>query len=285
MYAQLGNIRFEGQKGFSSFSHERGVNFVQHERINGKPRLQHVGDNLDTISFEMYLHSEFTNPEEDIESLELAMDNKEVLTLLLGNGKVVGDFVIPTISQVNSFTDPVGNLISVTLSISLLEVFNDDRLKDSEKKAKNQAFATQTRSANVRTVLTPRPSKGMGLTQDISKINVNSDQINRHIVTIEENPAQSVTFKERILEGLDVIEEYITKIETVLSSAPELAELVPFLPDALVNVYGRVQDLKAILDLGDITEIKSLGINLKKAASIAKDANIGISNNSILRRI
>lgn len=285
MYAQLGNIKFEGQKGFTSFGHEKGVNFVQHERINGKPRLQSVGDNLDTISFDMYLHSEFTNPEEDIEALEIAMDNKEVLLLLLGNGKVLGDFVITNFSQSNNFTDPVGNLISVTISVSLLESFNYNKLKEAENQKITEAFATQSRNSNVRTVLTPRPSKGMEITANISKIDLTSTQVNQHISTIEENPAQSTTFKDRIIEGLDLMETYIAKAETVLTSVPELTSLVPFLPEALVGVYNRIQDLRSILDLGDISEIKSLGINLKKASSIAKDANVGISNNSIIRRI
>jgi len=110
MYAQLGNIRFEGLKGFSNFSHERGVNYAQHELINGKPRLQAVGDNLDSISFGMYLHSQFTNPEADIETLRLSMQNREVLPLILGNGRVLGFFVIPNFSQVNSFTSETGKI-------------------------------------------------------------------------------------------------------------------------------------------------------------------------------
>jgi phage protein U len=142
MYAQLGNIRFEGLKGFSNFSHERGVNYAQHELINGKPRLQAVGDNLDSISFGMYLHSEFTNPEADIDSLRTAMQNREILPLILGNGRVLGFFVIPNFSQVNSFTDPLGNLIEVTLSVDLLESFSDNPLREAELQAINQAFAT-----------------------------------------------------------------------------------------------------------------------------------------------
>jgi phage protein U len=284
MYAQLGNIKFEGLKGFVSFGHEKGVNFAQHERIDGKPRLQSVGDNLDSISFDIYLHSEFTNPEEDIEALELAMDNKEVLLLLLGNGKIVGDFVITNFSQSNSFTDSVGNLISVTLSVTLLESYTDDKLREAERQKISEAFATQSRNSNVRTVLAPKLSKGMGLTVNISKVDITSSEISKHIETIEENPDQSVTFKDRIIEGLDLIEVYLAKSETILSSA-ELSALVPDLPSSLVNVYNRVQDLRSVLGVGDISEIKSLGSSLKQAAVIAKSANVKVSNNSIIRRI
>jgi Phage P2 GpU len=76
MYAQLGNIIFEGLKGFTSFEESYAVNYAQHERIKGKPRLEPVGDNLDTISFEMYLHADFTDPDEAIETLRTAMTAK-----------------------------------------------------------------------------------------------------------------------------------------------------------------------------------------------------------------
>jgi len=285
MYAQLGNIRFEGQKGFNSFSHERGVNYAQHERIKGKPRLQHVGDNLDTISFEMYLHSSFTNPEEDIEALNIAMQNNQVLLLLLGNGKVLGDFVIPTFSQTNSFTDPVGNLISVTLSISLLEVFSDNPLREAQLRAISNAFATQLRNSNVRTVLPAKLSKGMGLTADVGKMETSGKLVNQHIATAAVNPAQALTFSERISESLDSIEGNISSIQNRLSQAQDLQNLATGLPSALADVYSRVQNLKAVLPISDINEVKILGSQLNGSIASAKSASVGISNNSIIRRI
>jgi len=112
MYAQLGNIRFEGLKGFSTFSHTVGVTYAQHARINGKSRLEATGDELDAISFEMMLHANFTDPEADIDVINTATVNREILKLILGNGKVVGDFVITSFEKVTEFTDPLGNIIS-----------------------------------------------------------------------------------------------------------------------------------------------------------------------------
>lgn len=285
MYAQLGNIRFEGLKGFSSFSHERGVNYAQHERINGKPRLQAIGDNLDSISFDMYLHSEFTNPEADIETLRTAMNERQVLPLILGNGNVLGFFVIPNFSQNNSFTDPLGNLIEVTLNIELLESFSDDPLREAELQSINQAFATSVRNSNVRTVLPPKISEGMTLTAEVSKIKTSATLTGIYTEKINKNPSQSEYWSAKINKSLTDIEGNISDIESILSNASELQNLAQNMPVALNDVYVRVQNMKAVLPVTDINSFKTLNQQLSGSIISLNSSNLDISNNSIIRRI
>jgi len=285
MYAQLGNIRFEGLKGFSNFSHERGVNYAQHELINGKPRLQAVGENLDLISFGMYLHSEFTNPEADIETLRLAMQNREILPLILGNGRVLGFFVIPSFSQDNSFTDPNGNLIEVTLSVELLESFSDDPLRESELQAIQQAFATSTRNSNVRSVLPAKISQGMTMTAEISKIQTSVTLTGIYTTKIEEIPSRSEYWSGKINKSLTDIEGSLTNVQSILSDASELQEMAENLPTAINDVYVRVQNMKAVLPVTDVNSFKILNQQLNGSLLSLNSANLDISNNSIIRRI
>lgn len=285
MYAQLGNIRFEGLKGFSSFSHERGVNYAQHDRINGKPRLQAVGDILDTISFGMYLHSEFTNPEADIETLRLAMQNREILPLILGNGRVVGNFVIPNFSQGNSFTDPAGNLIEVTLSVELLESFTDNPLRESELQAINEAFATSTRNSNVRSVLPPKISLGMTMTTEVAKIQTSATLSGIYTEKINKNPSQSEYWSLKINKSLTDIEGNLTGIQSILSDASDLQDMAQNLPASLNDVYVRVQNMKAVLPVTDVSSFKILNQQLNGSILNLNSSNLGISNNSIIRRV
>jgi len=285
MYAQLGNIRFEGLKGFSNFSHERGVNYAQHELINGKPRLQSVGDNLDSISFGMYLHSEFTNPEADIETLRLAMQNREVLPLLLGNGRILGFFVIPNFSQSNSFTDPLGNLIEVTLNIELLENFSDDPLREAELQAINLAFATSQRNSNVRSVLPPKLSQGMTISTEISNIQTSATVTNIYTANIAAVPSRSEYWSGKISKSLADIEKSLTTVQSTLSNASELQDLAEDMPVALNDVYVRVQNMKAVLPVSDIEGFKILNQQLNSSVVNLNSTNLGISNNSIIRRI
>jgi len=285
MYAQLGNIRFEGLKGFSSFSHERGVNYAQHELINGKPRLQSVGDNLDSISFGMYLHSEFTNPEADIETLRLAMQNREVLPLLLGNGRILGFFVIPNFSQSNSFTDPLGNLIEVTLNIELLESFSDDSLREAELQAINLAFATSQRNSNVRSVLPPKLSQGMTISTEISNIQTSTTLTGIYTAKIEAIPSRSEYWSGKISKSLADIEGSLTNVQSILSEASELQEMAKDMPAAINDVYVRVQNMKAVLPVSDVNEFKTLNQQLNGSVGSLNSSNLDISNNSIIRRI
>lgn len=285
MYAQLGNIRFEGLKGFSAFSHDRGVNYAQHELINGKPRLQAVGDNLDNISFSMYLHSEFTNPEADIENLRLAMQNREILPLLLGNGRVLGFFVIPNFSQVNSFTDPKGNLIEVTLSVELLESFSDDPLRQSELQAIQNSFATSQRNSNVRSVLPPKLSEGMGMTAEISKIQTSATVTGIYTAKIEAIPSRSEYWSGKINKSLTDIEGRLTTVQSILSDASNLQDLAQDMPAALNDVYVRVQNMKAVLPVSDVNSFKILNQQLSGSIINLNSTNLGISNNSIIRRV
>lgn len=285
MYAQLGNIRFEGLKGFSNFSHERGVNYAQHELINGKPRLQAIGDNLDSISFGMYLHSEFTDPEADIETLRVSMQNREVLPLILGNGRVLGFFVIPNFSQVNSFTDPLGNLIETTLNIELLESFTDDPLRESELQAINQAFATSQRNSNVRSVLPAKLSQGMIMSNEISNIQTSTTLTGIYTAKIEAIPTRAEYWSGKINKSLTDIENSLTNVQSILSDASELQAMAENMPSAINDVYIRVQNMKAVLPITDVNSFKILNQQLNGSVLVLNSSNLEISNNSIIRRI
>lgn len=285
MYAQLGNIRFEGLRGFSNFSHERGVNYAQHELINGKPRLQAVGDNLDTISFGMYLHSEFTNPEADIETLRLSMQNREVLPLILGNGRVLGFFVIPNFSQVNSFTDPKGNLIEVTLSVELLEAFNSNPLQEAINQAISQAFATSVRNSNVRSVLPAKLSQGMTMNTEISNIQTSTTLTGIYTAKIEAIPTRAEYWSGKINKSLTDIENRLTNVQSILSDASKLQAMAENMPSAINDVYVRVQNMKAVLPITDVNSFKILNQQLSGSIVNLNSTNLRISNNSIIRRI
>jgi len=284
MYAQLGNIRFEGLKGFSTFSKTVAVAYAQHARINGKARLEATGDELDAISFDMLLHANFTDPEADIDQIETACTDREVLKLILGNGNIVGDFVITSIEDVIEFTDPKGNIISATLSISLLESYNENPLGEAQKNAANSAFATTARNSNVRSVLPAKPSPAAGVVVNVSKINASAVQINQYAAAAEANTNTFAYYSDKVDSNLNDIEDYISDAQAQLSDAQDLYNLATSLPAALEDVNTRVQNIKAVLPISDISQFKILNSQLQGSVLAARTANVGISNQSIIRR-
>jgi phage protein U len=121
MYAQLGSTIFESLKGFASFSRTASANLVHHAVIEGKPKTQKVGDNLDEITFDMQLHSRFCNPEAEFNNLLSAKSNGDVLPLITGSGEYLGDFCVQEIGETVLHTDASGAIILSKLNVTLIE--------------------------------------------------------------------------------------------------------------------------------------------------------------------
>lgn len=284
MYAQLGTIRFEGLNGFSTLEESFAVNYAQHERINGKPRLEAVGDVLDTISFDMYLHADFVDPEASIEVIRNAMTNREILTLILGSGKVVGNFVIPNFTKSTEFTDPKGNIISATLSIELLESATDDPLASAKKSTLNSSFATSNRNANVRTLLPMKQSEASILTSQVSEMEANAKKVTDNIKQVEINPATAEYNSAKIDLSLDNILSNLNKSQNMLSQAQDFQNLAPNLQTAFNGIYTAVQNMKAVLPITDVSSFQILNRQLSGSIASAKSSSIGITNQAIIRR-
>lgn len=286
MYAQLGTIRFEGAKGFTSFEESFAVVYAQHALINRKPRLQATGDELDTISFEMYLHSEFTDPEADIETLRLAMKNREILPLILGNGRVLGNYVIPSFKKTTGFTDPSGNLIEATISVELLESYSDNPILDANRQAQNNAFATSTRNSNVRSVLPAKLSPGMAVTANVSKIETSGVLVQQYTATVEQNPAAAELYSDKIDDVMDEINEGLNKIEEAINNGGSLSSYQsPELVNSMADIYTSVQSIKSVLPITDIESFKILVAQLRNSTGAIKKANTDLSNQTIIRRV
>lgn len=285
MYAQLGNIKFEGAKGFTSLEETFGVNYAQHERIKGKPRLEAVGSNLDTVNFSMHLHSLFTIPEDDIEQMRVNLVNNEILPLVLGNGKVVGNFVISNFSVSTMFTDPIGNLIEATLSVELLESFTEDPLKDSQQKAVSNAFATSSRNSNVRAVTAPNLSQGMVVSNNVAEIQTSAKIVNQYTASVEKNPETAAYYSKKIGESLKDIESGINKVNNTLDGSPSISSLGPEIPFALDGVNTSVQNMKSALPISDINSFKTLSSSLQSSTNYLGITAVQVNKQAIIRRL
>ena len=123
MIGSFGNIVFETSteriRTFDGFSRTGAARFAEHAVIDGKPRLQHTGTDLDEISFSVRLDAGLgLNPAEELEKVReiLAAGDEQKLIL---NGKVLGDFVLTSIEEAWTRVDNQGRLITASLNLSL----------------------------------------------------------------------------------------------------------------------------------------------------------------------
>ena len=125
MFAQLGDIRFELITYFNGLSENVSYNYVQHERIENKPLLQYLGKNLQEESLKLNFHTNFCNPEEEIQKLIEVADNATPLKFIKGNGDYVGVFVVAEIGQSVEQASAEGDLISIQVDLRLQEYTGD----------------------------------------------------------------------------------------------------------------------------------------------------------------
>lgn len=122
MLFQLGTKIFDGLFAPGNWSYSGNeANLAEYALINTKPRLQLTGETLEEVNLSFQLRAEYCNPDLEIKDLEARKKSGEVLSLLLGNGEYVNDYVIKSIGKniIQTFAD--GTIIEAGITLSLLE--------------------------------------------------------------------------------------------------------------------------------------------------------------------
>ncbi len=126
----FGNVIFEVSakrvRTFDKFKRSSKARFARHNLMESKPRLQHVGADLDEISFEIRLDIALgINPEKELENLRAILASGEDQPLMVGTRKgghkKVGRFVLESTEETWSKVDHKGHIIVATVNLKLVE--------------------------------------------------------------------------------------------------------------------------------------------------------------------
>lgn len=121
MFAILGSIEFELAGGITGLEQRGTADWAEHPRIQGKPRLEWIGEGLDEYTLSITLHASLGDPEARLRALRQAKSRHEPLAFVLGSGDYLGAFVITELSQTARRSTAIGQLHSATLQVSLRE--------------------------------------------------------------------------------------------------------------------------------------------------------------------
>lgn len=146
-YAQLGSIIFETITGFDSFDSDRPAKFVRFERLQSKPITHAISLDLETITIAIKLHADFCNPRASIAALVKAQEAQAPMAFFMANGEVRGEFVIENLRETWTQTDPMGNILAATVSLTLTEHVEVD--KDAAKQRAARAAAKALSGAKI----------------------------------------------------------------------------------------------------------------------------------------
>lgn len=137
-YAILGDLQFDLITYFNGLEGKWGADYAEHARVQGKPRLQWIGDKADSWTLRLRFHRRFCDPEAELAKLRKSMGAHEALAFVLANGDYKGLFVIAEIGATAEHTDTDGALISADVSLALRE-FPDAPARQPAKPAVVQA--------------------------------------------------------------------------------------------------------------------------------------------------
>lgn len=138
--ATLGDITFISyENDFTALSSTSGYNYAVQSKLSAKPTLQSVGDELDQLDFDLYLHIDQVNVEESIQELRRVAEAKRPLPLVFGNlyrgNWVITDIAINIISS--SIIDSQSRIDIAEVRVRLLENTDVDRRTNNRQNVIN----------------------------------------------------------------------------------------------------------------------------------------------------
>lgn len=293
MYAQLGDIRFEELKGFASLSDKKEALYAEHALIDGKPRLQRVGNALDEFTIGLHFHVAFCDPEAEYDKLNRYRDDGEILALVYGTGYYEGTFVITTLNRTVNDTDKNGAYIDIDVSVGLREFYQADQMKNNQKRALLSAFAVSSNRPLPINVPPPALTPDALALQSIQKTNLAKGNIARKISEVQASinapvtlllqgqafAANSVDTAKNLVANSLTMATGLSRVGGIIGAFPSILLVSPALGTSLASVLAKKLDfdnsIAAFLGLPTV--------NSDLTAQYALDIfNVTLANNLLL---
>jgi len=153
MFALLGTIAMglDPKTGPTALSEKLGNSFARHDVIRGKPVLQDIGRELNTIQLSFFFDETFCDPETEWTKLYACYFLKEPLPFVFGGTYDGRTFVIETLEKEVQKTSRSGRVVRVEAKMSLIEAPVPDLLDALFGAAAGSASASGTGEANPET--------------------------------------------------------------------------------------------------------------------------------------
>ncbi|MFZ5474552.1 MAG: phage tail protein, partial [Pseudomonadota bacterium] len=243
MFALLGDVQFDLIAYFDGFESQFGADYAEHPLIEGKPRLQFVGDKLDEIRIQLAFHLHYCDPEAELAKLKDALAAHQAMALVLGNGDYKGWFVLTDVQATSKHTDKAGTLIALEASITLREFVGD-------KKNPLQPPAVQPK-------LPPAAAKALPASQTAGVATLASGT-----AAVRDNIRQAVTYANQAQSALRVAVDAARLAQKLRDNPLAALGRVPSLLTGMKQVAGPLENLSPAL--------ASLTSQLPEAAGILR---------------
>ncbi len=250
MFAQLGQYKFEGLKSPTSFNESFAVKYGRIPRINRKDDIQSTGEELAEVELAMTYSNDFCDPAVEIEALKASARAREVNTLIMGDGTIIGDFVITAISQTNERFSPNGALESASLGVSLLE-----RATDTDPAPVGAAMASQNPAAQV--PLPQPPSPAASIMTDIQAGKNEVSKIKALGAKIKQGTSDYKKGVDDIRRAADDAAAAYSSAKNKVAATEKIINRAKDLPTSLDEVLPYLENLAQVDHLTDISALEN----------------------------
>ena len=248
MFAQLGDIQFEGIVTPSSWSETHGATFAEIPRVGGKAAMQHTAEELVVIELAIRLSREFCDPADILDRLKTAQTRGAVLPLIAGSGVLVGRFVITGLENQVRQTTADGDLISVNLDLSLKEYVFPPGMQEPPQ---GEAYR-----ANPRPPAQQNTTEAQALSRDVSKGNSAVSGI-KTVLTAVQRGVRSLKQGIRMVQTLsNTANMAYTDALIRARRMQKIAERANEMPKSLEEAIAYADNLSKVADVADISSLQ-----------------------------
>ena len=270
MYAQLGEIKFEGLTAPHSWSESHAAKFGEIPHIGTKPSLQHTADELSTIDLEIRLSEDFCDPAESLDLLKRAKSTAEILPFITGEGVLVGKFVITTLDVQPRRTSAEGKLKSVNISIALKEYVPPPGSEKEEPKG--EAIQGQTVKVNEPPAIS-NITEAKAITDDLSKAQQTVNRAKDTAAAVRKNTKSLKRAVREVKQMATAAKDLYAEAQSKVQKTQKIIARATQLPSSLDEAMAYADNLAKIDNVASLS-ILEIRTNELAAASdkVAKRA-------------
>lgn len=141
MYIMLGVVGYARLESPTAYELEKKADYAEMQVTEGKPLLQYMGQGLDKIDLSFSFHSDYTDPQAAWARLVDMINAHKAFTVTMGNGQVIGDFVLSDLKRTAAVTGEDGTLQVIYCKVKLKEWSEPEPLERRKKEKKSEAKA------------------------------------------------------------------------------------------------------------------------------------------------
>ncbi len=260
----LGTVTFEGLNGFTAFSSAAQANYVQHQTLDSRPRLQRIGTQLESISVELAFHSRFCVPEQEIAKMYFALESAIAEPLTNGSGVYMGRYVVEAFDYEIMQTDKRGRILHATASAQLLESVALGEVPAD----RSTAFGMVGRGAPgqfFRPVTTAYTDAGR-VSRELTTISTSSQAIDNQITAAASDPAIVENNFRRSRNQLTDAQAALSRVNTLVNNTQStIYDAALGIRTQLSIVQGAASVLDTALATPDVVAASAANIGFKNA--------------------